>query len=117
MCIRDRNKETLKTFLLLLNPFIPHMAEELNAQLNAFNSLTYTTWPEFDEILAKEDLVTIAIQVNGKLRGNLQLPLETDDNTIKTEATKVDSVKKHLEGKDIVKKVVVPGRLINFVVK
>jgi leucyl-tRNA synthetase len=111
------NKETLKTFLLLLNPFIPHMAEELNAQMNAFDSLSYTTWPEFDEKLAKEDLVTIAIQVNGKLRGNLQLPAETDDKTIKTEAAKVDGVKKHLEGKDIVKKVVVPGRLVNFVVK
>ena len=111
------NEETLKTFLLLLNPFIPHMAEELNAQMTAFHSLSYTKWPEFDEKHAKEDLVTIAIQVNGKLRGNLQLPLETDDNTIKTEAAKVDSVKKHLEGKDIVKKVVVPGRLVNFVVK
>ena len=111
------NKETLKTFLLLLNPFIPHMAEELNARMKAFASLSYTTWPEFDEKLAKEDLVTIAIQVNGKLRGNLQLPAETDDKIIKTEAAKVDGVKKHLEGKNIVKKVVVPGRLVNFVVK
>jgi len=111
------NKETLKKFLLLLNPFIPHMAEELNEEMNAFDSLSYTTWPEFDQILSKEDLVTIAIQVNGKLRGNLQLPSETDDKTIKTEAAKVDGVKKHLEGKEIVKKVVVPGRLVNFVVE
>ena len=111
------NKETLKTFLLLLNPFIPHMAEELNEQMTAFDSLSYTKWPEFDEELAKEDLITIAIQVNGKLRGNLQLPAETDDKTLKTEAAKVDGVKKHLEGKDIVKKVLVPGRLVNFVVK
>ena len=111
------NKKTLKTFLLLLNPFIPHMAEELNAQMNAFDSLSYTTWPEFDEKLAKEDMITIAIQVNGKLRGNLQLSLGTDDKTIKTDAAKVDGVKKYLEGKDIVKKIVVPGRLVNFVVK
>jgi leucyl-tRNA synthetase len=111
------NIETLKTFLLLLNPFIPHMAEELNEQLHAFDSLSYTRWPEFDEKLAKEDLVTIAIQVNGKLRGNLQLPAETDDKTLKTEAAKVDGVKKYLEGKDIVKKIVIPGRLVNFVVR
>ena len=111
------NKETLKTFLLLLNPFIPHMAEELNSQMTAFDSLSYTKWPEFDEKLAKEDLVTIAIQVNGKLRGNLQLPEETDNKTLKTEASKVDGVKRHLEGKNIIKKVVVPGRLVNFVVK
>ena len=111
------NKETLKTFLLLLNPFIPHMSEELNSQMTAFDSLSYTKWPEFDEKLAKEDLVTIAIQVNGKLRGNLQLPEETDNKTLKTEASKVDGVKRHLEGKNIIKKVVVPGRLVNFVVK
>jgi len=111
------NIETLKTFLLLLNPFIPHMAEELNEQINAFASLSYTTWPEFDVELAKEDLITIAIQVNGKLRGNLQVPEETDDKTLKTEAAKVDGVRKHLEGKKIVKKVLVPGRLVNFVVK
>ncbi len=111
------NIETLKTFLLLLNPFIPHMAEELNEQLHAFDSLSYTKWPEFDEKLAKEDLVTIAIQVNGKLRGNLELPAETDDKTLKTEAAKVDGVKKHLEGKNIVKKIVIPGRLVNFVAK
>ena len=111
------NIETLKTFLLLLNPFIPHMAEELNEQINAFASLSYTTWPEFDVELAKEDLITIAIQVNGKLRGNLQVPAETDDKTLKTEAAKVDGVKKHLEGKNIVKKIVIPGRLVNFVAK
>ena len=111
------NKETLKTFILLLNPFIPHMAEELNEQMNAFESLSYSKWPDFNSELAKENLITIAIQVNGKLRGDLQLPAETDDKTLKTEAAKVDGVKKHLKGKDIVKKVVVPGRLVNFVVK
>jgi leucyl-tRNA synthetase len=111
------NIETLKTFLLLLNPFIPHMAEELNEQINAFGSLSYTTWPEFDVELAKEDLITIAIQVNGKLRGNLQVPAETDNKTLKTEAAKVDGVRKHLEGKNIIKEVLVPGRLVNFVVK
>jgi leucyl-tRNA synthetase len=111
------NIETLKTFLLLLNPFIPHMAEELNEQINAFTSLSYTTWPEFDEKLAKEELITIAIQVNGKLRGNLQVPPETDDKTLKTKAAKVDGVKKYLEGKNIVKKIVIPGRLVNFVAK
>ena len=111
------NKETLKTFILLLNPFIPHMTEELNEQMNAFESLSYSKWPVFNSELAKENLITIAIQVNGKLRGDLQLPAETDDKTLKTEAAKVDGVKKHLKGKDIVKKVVVPGRLVNFVVK
>ncbi|MEE3150232.1 MAG: leucine--tRNA ligase [Candidatus Neomarinimicrobiota bacterium] len=111
------NKETLKTFLLLLNPFIPHMSEELNEQITAFDSLSYSKWPEFEAELAKEGLITIAIQVNGKLRGNLQVPAETDDKTLKTEAAKVDGVKRHIKGKNILKKVIVPGRLVNFVVK
>ena len=111
------NKETLKTFLLLLNPFIPHMSEELNEQITAFDSLSYSKWPEFEAELAKEELITIAIQVNGKLRGNLQVPAETDDKTLKTEAAKVDGVKRHIKGKNIIKKVIVPGRLVNFVVK
>ena len=111
------NKETLKTFLLLLNPFIPHMSEELNEQITAFDSLSYSKWPEFEAELAKEELITIAIQVNGKLRGNLQVPAETDDKTLKTEAAKVDGVKRHIKGKNILKKVIVPGRLVNFVVK
>jgi leucyl-tRNA synthetase len=85
--------------------------------MNAFESLSYSKWPVFNSELAKENLITIAIQVNGKLRGDLQLPAETDDKTLKTEAAKVDGVKKHLKGKDIVKKVIVPGRLVNFVVK
>ena len=111
------NKETLKTFLLLLNPFIPHMSEELNEQITAFDSLSYSKWPEFEAELAKEELITIAIQVNGKLRGNLQVPAETDDKTLKTEAANVDGVKRHIKGKNILKKVIVPGRLVNFVVK
>jgi len=111
------NKETLKTFLLLLNPFIPHMSEELNEQITAFDSLSYSKWPEFEAELAKEELITIAIQVNGKLRGNLQVPAETDDKTLKAEAAKVDGVKRHIKGKNILKKVIVPGRLVNFVVK
>ncbi len=111
------NKETLKTFLLLLNPFIPHMSEELNEQITAFDSLSYSKWPEFEAEFAKEELITIAIQVNGKLRGNLQVPAETDDKTLKTEAAKVDGVKRHIKGKNILKKVIVPGRLVNFVVK
>ncbi|MEE3195956.1 MAG: leucine--tRNA ligase [Candidatus Neomarinimicrobiota bacterium] len=109
--------DTLKTFLLLLNPFIPHMAEEINEHLNAYESISYAEWPNFDAELAKEDLITIAIQVNGKLRGNIQVKSDIDDKTLKTEASNIETVKKHLDGREIIKKIVVPGRLVNFVVK
>ena len=115
--LSEININTLKTFLLLLNPFIPHMAEEINEHMNAYESLSYAEWPNFDPELAKEDLITIAIQVNGKLRGNIQVSAEIDDKTLKSDASQIDSVKKHLDGKDIIKKIVVPGRLVNFVVK
>ena len=111
------NKGTLNTFLLLLNPFIPHMSEELNEQMDSFESLSYAQWPNFDENLAKEDLITIAIQVNGKLRGSIQVADDIDDKILKSESSKIDSVKKHLDGKEIIKKIIVPGRLVNFVVK
>ncbi|SVC52410.1 uncharacterized protein METZ01_LOCUS305264, partial [marine metagenome] len=102
---------------LLLNPFIPHMAEEINEHLNAYESISYAEWPNFDAELAKEDLITIAIQVNGKLRGNIQVKSDIDDKTLKTEASNIETVKKHLDGREIIKKIVVPGRLVNFVVK
>ncbi len=111
------NNKTLKTFLLLLNPFVPHMAEELNEQMKAFESLSYEMWPVYNAELAKSDLITIAIQVNGKLRGNIQVSSEIDNKTLKNEAANVEGVKKHLEGKDIIKKIVIPGRVVNFVVK
>ena len=111
------NKGTLNTFLLLLNPFIPHKSEELNEQMDSFESLSYAQWPNFDKNLAKEDLITIAIQVNGKLRGSIQESDDIDDKTLKSESSKIDSVKKYLDGKEIIKKIIVPGRLVNFVVK
>ena len=93
------------------------MAEELNDQMNAFESLSYEMWPVYNAELAKSDLITIAIQVNGKLRGNIQVSSKIDNKTLKNEAANVDGVKKHLLGKDIIKKIVVPGRVVNFVVK
>ena len=111
------NKGTLNNFLLLLNPFIPHMSEELNEQMDSFESLSYAQWPNFDKNLAKEDLITIAIQVNGKLRGSIQESDDIDDKTLKSESSKIESVKKYLDGKEIIKKIIVPGRLVNFVVK
>ena len=115
--LSEININTLKTFLLLLNPFIPHMAEEINEHMNAYESLSYAEWPNFDPELAKEDLITIAIQVNGKLRGNIQVSPDIDHKTLKSDASQIETVKKHLDGKNIIKKIVVPGRLVNFVVK
>jgi leucyl-tRNA synthetase len=93
------------------------MAEEINEHLSAYESISYAEWPNFNAELAKEALITIAIQVNGKLRGNIQVKSDIDDKTLKSEASNIETVKKHLDGRDIIKKIIVPGRLVNFVVK
>ena len=111
------NKDTLKTFILLINPFMPHMAEEINEYMKAYESLSYAKWPDYNEDLAKEDLITVAIQVNGKLRGNIEVSHDIDEKTLISNASDINSVKKYLEGKEIVKKIVVTGRLVNFVVR
>ena len=111
------NNKTLKTFLLLLNPFVPHMAEELNEQMNAFESLSYEMWPVYDDELVKSDLLTIAIQVNGKLRGNINVSKTVSKEDLLISAREQDNVCMHLENKDIIKIIVVPGRIVNFVLK
>ena len=111
------NMDTLKTFMLLLNPFIPHITEEINENINAYKSLSYTKWPEFNEELAKENLITIAIQVNGKRRSEISIsPKETKTEVIK-KAKNDSKVSNYLKGKDIVKDIYVPGKIINIVVK
>ena len=111
------NKDTLKTFILLINPFMPHMAEEINEYMKAYESLSYAKWPDYNEDLAKEDLIIVAILVNGKLRGNIEVSHDIDEKTLISNASDINSVKKYLEGKEIVKKIVVTGRLVNFVVR
>ena len=108
-------KGDLKTFLQLLNPVAPHITEELWS-IEGFEGRIYqSAWPEYDEAKCVEDRITIAVQVLGKLRGTF----EEDRNASKEimiERAK-ETVSKHLDGKEIVKEIYVPGKLVNFVVK
>lgn len=111
------NKDLLNTFTLLLAPFIPHAAEELWQYLGNDCSISYEPWPEYDEELAKDDLINIAIQVNGKLRANIEIDANTDKDDILTMTKENDRIQNYLEGKELLKEIYVPGRLVNFVVK
>lgn len=104
-------------FVLLLAPFAPHIAEELWQRLGHADTLAYEPWPECDESLLVEDTVELPVQVNGKLRSTVSVPVDTDKETILKLAKAQPNVQKWLENKAILKEIVVPGRMVNLVVK
>ncbi|MCH7763922.1 MAG: leucine--tRNA ligase [Candidatus Marinimicrobia bacterium] len=110
-------KSVLETFVKLLAPFIPHVSEEIWEYLGHNESITYESWPEFDEALAKEDLITIAIQVNGKLRANIEVSADSEKKDVLYIAKDNNRIKAYLDGNEIIKEIYVEGRLVNFVVK
>ncbi len=109
-------KSTAETFALLLAPMAPHMGEELWSLLGHSKTLTYEPWPQFDDALAKDDTITIAIQVNGKLRATLEVEPTISQVEILALAKADENVTKHLAG-TILKEIYVPGKIVNFVVK
>jgi len=104
-------------FVLLLAPFAPHIAEELWQQLGHTESLAWKAWPTCDESMLTVDTIELPVQVNGKVRGRITVPADADQNAVLDAALADEKVAAHVEGKTIVKKIVVPGRLVNLVVK
>lgn len=109
--------ETAKTFSIILSPFAPHVGEELWQLHGGEKTLAYEPWPIFDEALAKDDLITVGIQVNGKTRGTISVPEGISKEEFLKTAKENASVSKYLEGKTIVKEIYVPKKICNFVVK
>ncbi len=111
------SRAAMETFVLVLAPFAPHLAEELWQKLGKKKTLAYEPWPKFDQALASEDEVEIVLQVNGKVRDRLRVPKGTPKEKLEAEARANERVKSYIDGKTVVKSVVVPDRLVNFVVK
>jgi leucyl-tRNA synthetase len=103
--------------VLVLAPFAPHIAEELWQQLGHDNTLAYEPWPDYDEAMIVEDTVELPVQVNGKVRGRITVAADADEAAVLEAAQDEPNVAGSLEGKTIVKTIVVPGRLVNLVVK
>lgn len=109
-------KTALETFVQLLAPFAPHISEELWTALGQSDSVHTSDWPAYDETYLASDTLTIAVQVNGKLRGQIQVAAETDEEAVVTAAKSDARVSPYVAGKEIKKTVYIPGRLVNFVV-
>ena len=103
--------------MLLLSPFAPHLAEELWQLLGHDETLAYEAWPEFNPELIVESEIEIPIQVNGKLRAKIRVPAEADAAAMQSTAEADEQVQKQIAGKQVVKVIAVPGRMVNFVVR
>ncbi len=111
-----RSRAVLEPFVLVIAPFVPHLAEELWSRLGHKESLAYETWPQYDESLARDDAVEIAVQVGGKIRGRVMVPSDADEQAIQDAAMADEKVQAAISGKPVRKVIVVKGRLVNFIV-
>lgn len=109
--------ETIEKMIIMLSPFIPHTCDELWAELGNEGYLFDATWPEHVEALTVSDEITIAVQVNGKVRGTVEVDRGISKEDLETLALENENVKKNLEGKNVVKVIVIPGKIVNIVVK
>lgn len=118
-CSKEKkfSKETAATLALILSPMAPHASEEIWKITGSNHSLAYVKWPEFDEALAKDDLITMAVQVMGKTRTTLDVPADISKDDFLKLAKEDEKVAKFLEGKKIIKEIYVPGKICNFVAK
>ena len=109
--------EVQRSLVLLLAPFAPYLAHELWEMLGEKGNLLKAPWPKYDADLAKEQEIEIPVQVNGKLRSRVTVPADADETFVLDRALADEKVKTAIAGKQIVKKIYVPGKMLNLVVK
>ena len=109
--------ETKRVLVLLLAPFAPYLAHELWEMLGEKGNLLKAPWPKYDAALAKEEEFEIPVQINGKLRGRIVVPADATEEFVVERALADEKVQTAIAGKQIVKKIFVPGKLVNIVVK
>ncbi len=109
-------REALEAVVRLLNPFVPHACEELWEILGHDESIELAGWPQWDETALVADVITLVVQVNGKVRGKVEVAVDADKDAVEQVALAEPNVQRFVEGKQVRKIIVVPGRLINIVV-
>jgi len=111
------SKKLIDELVIILSPFVPHLSEELWSLLGHSETITYQDWPHYDESKILLDEVTIAVQVNGKLRANIEIAKDSTEKVVVDKALSLENVEKFTSNGSIVKTIYVPNRLLNFVVK
>jgi len=114
--VETRHREVLETLALLLAPFAPHLAEEVWVRLGHAPSVAHARWPQYDPALTVDEQVTVVVQVNGRVRGSLVVPVDLPEESLRERAMELPNVKRYIEGRPIRKAVVVRNRLVNVVV-
>jgi leucyl-tRNA synthetase len=109
-------KDDYHVLLTLLNPIAPHITEELNEEIG-FEPICKSTWPIYDEEKTVDNEITIAVQVNGKVRGTITIAKDEKEDIVKEKALNEENVKRHIDGLNIVKIIVVPNKIVNIIAK
>lgn len=115
--LKCRKREILEPLTIMLSPFAPHIAEELWEALGHGESITYARFPEFDPALAAEDNVTYPVSFNGKMRFTVELPKSLSPKEVEAQIREMEQTSKYVGGQNVVKVIVVPGKIVNFVLK
>ena len=110
-------KGELSTFLKLLYPVAPHITEELWQIIGEDGMLHQSSWPEFDEDKTVDDVIEMAVQINGKVRGKIQIAIDAAKDKAHNLAFANENIKKFVDGKKVVKEIYIPGKIYNIVVK
>jgi leucyl-tRNA synthetase len=109
-------REGIESLLIMLAPFAPHLSEELWSRLGHGDSIHRQKWLEYDPSALMVDEITLVVQINGKVRDNLLVPVNLSEQELQEYAKNAPQVQKHLQGKEIKKVIVVPNKLVNLVV-
>ena len=117
MKVEKINKAEFKTFITLLNPVAPHITEELWENAGFEGTLSATAWPKYDESKTIDSEVEVVVQINGKIRDKMMISAELDPKGMEQAALASDKIKALIDGKQVVKVIAVPKKLINIVVK
>ena len=110
-------KDDYRLLLILLNPIIPHITEELNEKYDLGKPICESAWPTYDESKIIEDEINIGVQVNGKVRGTISIVKDENEESVKEKALNDENVKRHTDGKEIVKIIVIKNKIVNIVIK
>jgi leucyl-tRNA synthetase len=104
------------SFLRVLSPYAPHLCEELWQRLGETELIAHAEWPSWDPALCEDETITIVVQINGKKRDELQVPRDTDREELERLALAAENAQRFIDGQEVKRVIVVPGRLVNIVV-